>query len=557
VTDRVRIVRLLACALTFASLGCGSRRHEAAPASSASAGTLEASVLGTRPEVVAKADELAVAGSRASGAEAATLFARAAELRTRLWRIDGREADALEALELYSSVADTAGELGCSARVDRALLEGELRADPSATYRALYGARVLANVKACKERADRALAVLAAWRPLPNVLTEIERQARADAGAAGVLEPSPATVRIDANGPVVVPTLSGQSTGPARITSIERYGAKDQARIVVLITRPTVFDVGFIPAEDRKNPRLYVDIDGASYKGPLDYTVGGLVERVRLGKRGKSTRVVLDLTKAVYRKVFYLPEPFRLVIDVSTEPPASAIPADAAATGPRPVRRVVLDPGHGGHDPGAVGPGGLQEKDVTLDVAHRAAPILARELGVTTLLTRDGDDFVPLDARTARGNAFGGDLFISIHCNASPDPAARGYMTFVLADGKDAFASSVAARENAASAAAAAELANVMSRVLDAGSVSRSVELAELLQRATGASFATSYADAQAGGVKRAGFYVLAGARMPAVLFETSFISNPMEESRLNTNDYRQKLADAIVNAVRAYREGK
>jgi N-acetylmuramoyl-L-alanine amidase len=512
-------------------------------------------VLGTRPEVVARADELAVAGSRASGDEAFKLLARAADLRARLWRIDGRETDALEALELYSAVADKPGDGACSARVDRALLEGELRADPSTTYRALYGARVLANVKECKERAERALAVLAAWRPLPNVLTEIERQARA--GDAGAPEPSPGTVRIDANGPVVVPTIAGQNLGPARITSIERYGSKDQARIVVVVTRPTVFDVGFIPAEDRKNPRLYVDIDGASYKGPLDYTVGGLVERVRLGKRGKSTRVVLDLTKSVYRKVFYLPEPFRLVIDVSTEPPASSIAADASATGPRPVRRVVLDPGHGGHDPGAIGPGGLQEKDVTLDIAHRAAPILARELGITTLLTRDGDDFIPLDARTARGNAFGGDIFISIHCNASPDPAAHGYMTFVLADGKDALASSVAARENAASAAAAAELANVMSRVLDAGSVARSVELAELLQRSAGASFSTSYGDAQGGGVKRAGFYVLAGARMPAVLFETSFISNPTEESRLNTNDYRQKLADAIVNAVRAFREGK
>ncbi len=194
---------------------------------------------------------------------------------------------------------------------------------------------------------------------------------------------------------------------------------------------------------------------------------------------------------------------------------------------------------------------------MTLDIAHRAAPILARELGITTLLTRDGDDYVPLDGRTARANAFGGDLFVSIHCNASEDPAAHGYMTFVLADSRDALASSIAARENAASAAAAAELANVMSRVLDAGSVARSVELAELLQRSAGASLAASYSDAQDGGVKRAGFYVLAGARMPAVLFETSFISNPTEESRLNTNDYRQKMADAIVNAVRAFREGR
>lgn len=130
-------------------------------------------------------------------------------------------------------------------------------------------------------------------------------------------------------------------------------------------------------------------------------------------------------------------------------------------------------------------------------------------------------------------------------------------MTFVLDDSRDSLASAVAARENAASAAAAAELANAMSRVLDAGSLSRSVRLADLLQKSALASFAQSYSDEPDGGVKRAGFYVLAGARMPAVLFETSFISNPLGESRLNTGDYRQKLADAIVNSVRAYREGR
>ena len=276
---------------------------------------------------------------------------------------------------------------------------------------------------------------------------------------------------------------------------------------------------------------------------------------MRVGKREKGTRVVLDLSAPAHRKVFYLPEPFRLVIDVATG--AEPTTAPGLTTGTRLVRRVVLDPGHGGHDPGAVGPAGLREKDVTLDVAHRAAPILARELGVSTLLTRDSDDFIPLDERAARANAFQADLFVSIHCNASEDPSARGFMTFVLDNARDPMASSIAARENAASPAAAAELANAMSRVIDASSLSRSVRLAEVLQKSAFASLSQSYADEPDGGVKRAGFYVLAGARMPAVLFETTFISNPTGESRLNTGDYRQKLADAIVNAVRAYREGR
>jgi N-acetylmuramoyl-L-alanine amidase len=249
-----------------------------------------------------------------------------------------------------------------------------------------------------------------------------------------------------------------------------------------------------------------------------------------------------------------LPEPFRLVIDVSTEPPR--VP-EAKPGQRRLVRRVVLDPGHGGYDPGAIGPSGLAEKDVTLDIAHRAAPLIARELGIATLLTRDSDQYVPLDERTARANAFQADLFISIHCNAADDPERRGLMTFVLDESGDTWASHVAARENAASPAAAAELANVLSRVQDAGDVARCVQFAELLQRASMASLQAGYPDVPDRGVRRAGFYVLAGAHMPAVLFEVSFISHPVGEMRLNTADYRQKLADGIVNAVRAYRDGR
>jgi len=553
------VARSLLPLVLAAACGTGS----AAPSSAVSApapAPRPSGALPVRAEAVAEADALAVAASRASGDEAITLNVRAAEMRTRLWRVEHRETDALEALELYRGVETRPGESACLARIERALLEGELRGAPADTFARVYRVKAGASQGPCRDRADRVLATLGAFRPLPNVLTEIDRQARgADAGAgdSGVVGAGDPAVRIDAHGPVVMPAVAKRS-GPVRITNIERYGAKDAARVVVFVTHPTVFDVGFIPAEGAaRGPRLYVDIDGAAYKGPLEHKVGGLVERVRIGKRDKGTRVVLDLGAPAQRKVFYLPEPFRLVIDVSTEAAPTPAPAGAAAAGPRPLRRVVLDPGHGGHDPGAVGPAGLREKDVTLDVAHRAAPILARELGVSTLLTRDSDDFVALDARTARANAFQADLFVSIHCNASEDPSARGFMTFVLDDSRDALASAIAARENAASAAAAAELANAMSRVLDAGSVSRSVHLADLIQKAAHASFSQSYSDEPDGGVKRAGFYVLAGARMPAVLFETSFISNPTGESRLNTGDYRQKLADAIVNAVRAYKEGR
>lgn len=533
---------------------CRPRESEAHPKAAPGAAASAPSTLPSRPEVVALADAIAVSGARKGGAEGAALTHRAAELRRRLWRLERREADALEAIELLRSAERASWTGACDAALDRALLEGELRADPAETYRAIYRVRIGAGAD-CAERADRSLRTLGAFKPLPTVLAEIERELGKKPGADAKAV-APTAARVDEHGPVVVPTLSAdRARGPVRITSVERYGAKDSARIVVGVTEPTTFDVGFIGRESpSRGPRLYIDIERARHKGKKAFDVGGLVERVRLGRQKDGMRVVLDLSENVYRRVFYLPEPFRLVIDVSTEPPA---PAPTSVAGPRAVRRVVLDPGHGGHDPGAVGPGGLREKDVTLDVAHRAAPLIARELGIATLLTRDSDDFVPLDERTARANAFQADLFVSIHCNASEDPSSRGVMTFVLDESRDQVALRVAARENAASPAAAAELANAMSRVLDASTAARSLRFAELLQRSAVASLATGYGDEPDQGVKRAGFYVLAGAHMPAVLFEGSFISNPTGELRLNTGDYRQKLADAVVNAVRAYKDGR
>jgi N-acetylmuramoyl-L-alanine amidase len=270
-----------------------------------------------------------------------------------------------------------------------------------------------------------------------------------------------------------------------------------------------------------------------------------------MGQNEEGVRVVLDLRERVYQRVFYLPEPFRLIIDVSNDTPRLH-----PTNGKRPVTRVVLDPGHGGYDPGAIGSTGLKEKDVALDLALRAAPLIARELGIDTLLTREKDEFVPLDQRVAKANAFSADLFISLHCNASESPQSHGVMTFVLDESNDAIAERVAARENSASEAASQHLAALMSQVMDAESVARSTHFATLLQRASMASLQPAFAPVWDGGVRQAGFFVLAGAQMPAVLFEASFISNSVDEQRLDSVLYRQKLADGIVNAIRAYQDG-
>jgi N-acetylmuramoyl-L-alanine amidase len=164
---------------------------------------------------------------------------------------------------------------------------------------------------------------------------------------------------------------------------------------------------------------------------------------------------------------------------------------------------------------------------------------------------------VSLEERAARANQLGADLFVSIHCNAAEGHGRHGVETYVLDTTRDEIAQRVAARENATSTAATAELGSILASMRLADQATRSTRLAELLQKSAMASLKPTYADAFDGGVHYAGFYVLVGARMPAVLFETSYISNPTEEQRLASADYKERLADAIANAVRAYREGR
>ena len=542
----------LASLALFACQGHGStqRTHSAQRDADEAARALP-----SRAEAVARADALAVRGSRENGARGTADLAEAALLRTRLWRLDGRQADALEALELLGTIQARGGPRRCDAAVDRALLQGELSGDPVGIHEALYLVHSAEMTGACAARIDRIVESLAAFRPPQHVLDGLRRKAeQPDQGKADTSRTARSSEAATATreGPVVVPEVSVQSKQPAQITKIERYRGRDAARVVVFVTHPTTYDVGALPAQGTQGPRLYVDVHGTRYSGPTSYEMGGMVERVRIGHQPTSTRIVLDVQSDVYRKVFYLPEPFRLIVDVARQAPQPA----TAPTGPRVVRRVVLDPGHGGHDPGAIGPLGLREKDVTLDIAHRAAPVIARELGIVTLLTRDADEFVALDERAARANAFRADLFVSIHCNASDDSSSRGVMSFVLDESRDLLAAGIAARENSSSAAAADELANALSRVIDQRSIESSSHFAALLERASVASLAAQYGGIRDHGVRRAGFYVLAGAQMPAVLFEVSFISNPLEELRLNTADYRQRLSDAVINAVRAYRDG-
>lgn len=602
---------MLCLSALAASCGAGctgaSGGSDPTPAASAAALTDQARAeallspdtpLPSRAETVALADAVAVASAKAGASpEGAGLALLAAELRARSWRVDRSPADAHEAHELYRAAAAAFGPTaeGCRASLRGALFTGELAQDAAVTYRALF---ITERVEAargapqpCLDAFRVARAAAVAFRPEGDKLAALEKEAEAAvvsaraavplvpasapaSGSAATSAPMPSQpapiVSGDRDNLVVSPPESALSKGPAKLTSIERFGSEEGARVVLHASAPVGFDVGTLPSDEKagKDARIYLDLKGATAKGiPKEIEVGGALKRVRLGTQKAGTRVVLDLKGPLYKRIFYLPQPFRIVIDLSTRPAQREEKRAGGDTGAREIRRVAIDPGHGGADTGAVGPTGLKEKDVTLDIAHRVAPLLARELKVETLLTRDTDAFVALDLRTARANAFHADLFVSIHCNASETGTARGVQTFYLdaSRERDTTLEKIIARENASTkhkhdsgeAADETELSAILSN-LDAGQMAaRSRHFADLLHRSALASLAGRYSDTRDQGVKSAGFFVLVGADMPAVLFETSFISNPDDEGRLATADYRQKMADAVFNAIKAYKEGK
>ena len=502
-------------------------------------------LLPPRPEVVALAQSVeGLALREGAGARAVELHALAASVLERMWRVEHREQDAKEAIDLYRAASkDLTLRGACDAAARGAKLAGDLANDAETTYAELYrvqrrgsAANADAGASLCAPAIDAPLAALAAFRPPAAVLDAIDRGLAGEGAIA--LAPSDA-------GP------SRVLVAP-RITNIEQWGGAEAARVVIHLDRSARFRVGDVGSGAGQGARTYVELDGVELGGnPQDTPLGGIVSRIVTEATTTGSRVALDLSGPAYRRVFHLLEPFRVVVDIAKHPPGSS----AKGAG-RSVDRVAIDAGHGGTDPGALGPSGLREKDVTLAVAHKLAPILSR-LGIEVALTRDDDRYVTLEERTARANAFGADLFVSIHCNAAENKTRRGVETYVLDTTTSDMAGRVAARENATSQAASNEVAQLLASMRLADQSTRSTRFAELLQRSGVASLGTQYGDVLDGGVHRAAFYVLVGARMPAVLFETSYISNALEEQRLGSADYQQRLADAIANAIKAYREGR
>jgi N-acetylmuramoyl-L-alanine amidase len=266
-----------------------------------------------------------------------------------------------------------------------------------------------------------------------------------------------------------------------------------------------------------------------------------------------------------------LPAPRKSRSKHSNPPPADAaasVPpiheAEPTAAGERSlvralglkIGRIVVDAGHGGHDSGTLGPDGIQEKDIVLDVALRVGKLLTQQLGADVIYTRDDDTFIPLETRTAIANKSQADLFLSIHANSSRDASARGVETYYLNFTASPDALEVAARENAVSQQSVHELSDLVKKITLKDKIEESREFAVDVQSSLYDGLQKGNPGLKDRGVKKAPFVVLIGANMPSILAEISFLTNPDDAHELRDPDYRQRIAESIYRGVAKYISG-
>lgn len=395
--------------------------------------------------------------------------------------------------------------------------------------------------------------------------------------------------RGDAKGPGnkrELDTIPRVSTLPkAHVTELRTWSNPDYTRIVVVLDQEVKYTHHRLKQDHSATlpERIYVDIEGAQIApGVKDLPIGdGLLKTARVGQyRPDVARVVLDIENIREFKIFPLSDPFRIIIDVKgerkteisrleqsisaarPEPPESGEPPSEERRSPPgkvktdKVRRIVVDPGHGGHDPGAVGPDGVQEKDVVLAIGLKLAAILREELRVDVVMTRSTDVFIPLEERTAIANKVNADLFVSIHANASLNRAASGIETYYLNLAKTDKAARVAARENNTSLEKVGLLQAILFDLMANSKINDSARMADEVQKALYARVSRKHREAKNLGVKQGPFYVLVGATMPSILVETAFISNEREAELLKDREYQETIANGILDGIKNYIKG-
>lgn len=375
----------------------------------------------------------------------------------------------------------------------------------------------------------------------------------------------------------------------AAISGIRHHSYPDGTRVVLEMDGKTALKYDWLKRPDR----LYIDLFGSQVadsliKGQQFEINDRLLSKARLAQnRNNKSRIVLDLRTAVSFDSFWLEGPIRLVIDIraagtpraqrtvlalspaQTRPPSPAQAESAAAPRAADVtaagrlsltralglklERVLIDAGHGGHDTGSVGRGGLQEKDVVLDIALRLGRLVKERLGAEVIQTRTADTFVPLEERTRIANERKADLMISIHCNSAPSSRVRGIETYYLNFTSDSWELSVAALENAASSRSVHELEDLVSKIALEAKIEESRDFATKVQSSLHSGVSKHSSSIRNRGIRKAPFVVLIGAEMPAVLAEIGFISNRFDEALLGKSSFRQEVAEHLYKAIADY----
>jgi len=355
--------------------------------------------------------------------------------------------------------------------------------------------------------------------------------------------------------------------GLGDVVAVRFWSYADYTRVVIELDRPVEpeGDARRLPAnKDASRPeRLYVDVPGIWVGNKYDAGIpvdDGLLQGIRIGQnRRDAVRVVVDLQHYQKHRIVTLSHPDRLVIDVygprKEEPPPDAGPGGPMRLPPgmRAIQTVVLDPGHGGRDPGAIGVGGVREKDVTLALARSLGPRLEAR-GFRVVMTRDGDREIGLEERSALAEASRGDLFVSLHANAAPRRSVQGIETYYLDANHERHSLTVAARENGIPRGDVNALQQTVAKLRVSEMSPQSRRLAELVQKQIVRGMPRLFQPMLDLGAKKGPFYVLFLSSMPAVLVESGFLSNSMEASRLANPRYVDALAEQIALALVEYR---
>ena len=364
-----------------------------------------------------------------------------------------------------------------------------------------------------------------------------------------------------------LPSAADELENYATLHDVRHISASNYTRVIITLSKEVQLKVFTAQADLNTGlpPRLVVDFSqtrrGASASAALAIH-DGLLKQVRTGQFSPTTaRVVLDIESIEKYNSFVLHDPFRLVIDVrgkgerKEQEQKQKLPNTVTEDRTPPPRTftVMLDPGHGGKDPGAIGEGRITEKDVVLAISKRVGRKLAARLPVRVLYTRSSDIFIPLEERIAKANAAQADLFVSVHANASTNPDLQGVETYYLNNTNDRATIRLASLENGIRPGGNGRgdsLSFLLSDLIQNGKEEDSIALANHLQEAIVSRARDTYPSVRNLGVKKGPFYVLVGAHMPCVLVETAFVTHRIEGKYLARLEYQEALAEGLFLGI-------